>query len=33
VERLGTEGSPRGLDGYSDFQVIYRAKNVPGSRV
>lgn len=30
---LGTEGSPRGLDGYSDFQVIYRARNVPGSRV
>jgi acyl-CoA reductase-like NAD-dependent aldehyde dehydrogenase len=29
---LGTEGSPRGLDGYSDFQVIYRARNVPGSR-
>ncbi|MFD4522466.1 aldehyde dehydrogenase family protein [Streptomyces sp. NPDC058470] len=30
---LGTEGGPRGLDGYSDFQVIYRSKNVPGSRV
>jgi acyl-CoA reductase-like NAD-dependent aldehyde dehydrogenase len=30
---LGTEGSPRGLDGYSDFQVIYRSKNVPSSRL
>lgn len=29
---LGTEGSARGLDGYSDFQVIYRAKDMPGSR-
>ncbi|MFJ2826904.1 aldehyde dehydrogenase family protein [Streptomyces sp. NPDC087263] len=30
---LGTEGGVRGLDGLSDFQVIYRAKNAPGSRV
>jgi acyl-CoA reductase-like NAD-dependent aldehyde dehydrogenase len=29
---VGTEGSARGLDGYSDFQVVYRAKNAWGSR-